>query len=143
MRRFLSALVIAAAVTAPVVIAQPASAAKAGQLCKGADVGTKQDGLTCTKDGTRFRWAGGAAAATKAPTTKKATTKATTKATENTKAAATTKKSSTSSGASTGGGEAVKGRFCAKADDGRKATDAKGRKLTCKADTAGKNRWQE
>jgi hypothetical protein len=143
MRRFLSALVIATAVVTPLAAAQPASAAKAGQLCKGADEGKKQDGLTCTKDGTRFRWAGGAAAATKAPTTKKAAATTKKASTTDTKAAATTKKSSGSSGASSGGGEAVKGRFCAKADDGRKATDAKGRKLTCKADAAGKNRWQE
>ncbi len=154
MRRFLSAVLVAAAVIAPVFNAQPASAAKAGQLCKAADVGTKADGLTCTKDGTRYRWAGGAAAATKAPTTKKAavTTKKSTvttkKSTVTTKASSskatpTTKKSASTSGASAGGGDAVKGRFCAKADDGRKATDAKGRKLTCKADAAGKNRWQE
>lgn len=156
MRRFVATLVTIAAFAAPVVLsAAPASAAKAGQLCKAADEGKTQDGVKCKKDGTRFRWAGGAAATTKAPTSTKApattkapaktaTTKATTstKATTNTKIAGTTKKSS-STPATTGGGVAVKGRFCAKADDGRKETDAKGRKLTCKADAAGKNRWQE
>ena len=148
MRRIVATLIAAAAFVAPVALtASPASAAKAGQLCKAADEGKSQDGVTCTKDGTRFRWAGGAAT-TKAPATTKAktaTTKAktaTTKATTNSKATGTTKKSS-STAASTGGGDAVKGRFCAKADAGRKATDSKGRKLTCKADAAGKNRWQE
>lgn len=141
MRRLLLLVTFAVACAAPVAFAQPASAAKSGQLCKAADVGTSQDGLKCTKDGTRFRWAG-TAVATKAPTTIK-------KATVTTKGAvakptATTKKSTSSSaGASTGGGDAVKGRFCAKADSGRRATDTKGRKLTCKADAAGKNRWQE
>ncbi len=145
MRRLLSIITVVTAFAAPVALAQPASAAKAGQLCKAADVGTSQDGLKCTKDGTRFRWAA-TAVATKAPTTIKKTT-VTTKGTVTTKATgtktATTKKSASTAGASTGGGDAVKGRFCAKADNGRRATDAKGRKLTCKADAAGKNRWQE
>lgn len=140
MRRLLTIITVVAAFAAPVALAQPANAAKAGQLCKAADVGTSQDGLKCTKDGTRFRWAG-TAVATKAPTTiKKAAV--TTKATS-AKSTATTKKTTSSAGASAGGGDAVKGRFCAKADNGRRATDAKGRKLTCKADAAGKNRWQE
>ena len=162
MRRFVATIVTIVAFAAPVVLAAtPASAAKAGQLCKAADEGKSLDGVKCTKDGTRFRWTGGPVVTTKAPATTKtpATTKApaktaTTKAkktakattdtnaTTNTKATGTTKKSS-STPASTGGGVAVKGRFCAKADDGRKETDAKGRKLTCKADAAGKNRWQE
>jgi hypothetical protein len=133
MRRSFTSLLIAVAVLSPVaLVASPASAAKSGQLCKAADEGKSQDGLKCTKDGTRFRWEGGAAA-TKAPTTKKAT--GTTK-----KSSGTTKKSST---ASAGGGVAVNGRFCAAADKGRKETDSKGRRLTCKADANGKNRWQE
>ena len=129
MRRSFASLLIAVAVLSPLaLVAAPASAAKSGQLCKAADVGKSQDGFTCTKDGTRFRWTGGATATTKKST---ATTK---------KAPVTTKKSTT---ASSGGGVAVNGRFCAAADKGRKETDSKGRKLTCKADANGKNRWQE
>lgn len=136
MHRFLSSVLTAAAVFTPLALfAEPASAAKAGQLCKAADVGKSEDGLKCTKDGTRFRWEAGGAA-TKAPATKAA---ATTKKSSAAKSSATTKKST----ASAGSGTAVNGRFCAAADKGRKATDANGRKLTCKADGNGKNRWQE
>lgn len=156
MRRTLASLLVAAAALCPIAfVAMPASAAKAGQLCKAADVGKTQDGVKCTKDGTRFRWVGGAAA-TSAPTTKKptVTTKkptVTTQAPTTKKSTATTKKSTettkkstatTKPAASSGSGDAVNGRFCAAADKGRKATDAKGRKLTCKADANGKNRWQ-
>lgn len=138
MRRSFTSLLIAVTVLSPVAFAaSPASAAKSGQLCKAADVGKSQDGLKCTKDGTRFRWEGGAT--TKAPTTKaSATTKKSSGTTK--KSSGTTKKSST---ASAGGGVAVNGRFCAAADKGRKETDSKGRRLTCKADANGKNRWQE
>ena len=143
MRRSFASLLVAVAVLSPLAfVAAPASAAKSGQLCKAADVGKSQDGFTCTKDGTRFRWTGGATATTKksTATTKKATG-TTKKATGTTKkSTATTKKSTT---ASSGGGVAVNGRFCAAADKGRKETDSKGRKLTCKADANGKNRWQE
>ena len=47
------------------------AAAKAGQICAAAKVGTKDGALTCTKDGSRFRWTGpgGASATTAAPTT--------------------------------------------------------------------------
>lgn len=155
MRRFVATLLTAAAIVAPLALpASAATAPKAGQLCKAADVGKTKSGVTCTKDGTRYRWAAGKTATTKAPATTKpaktATTKAVkaatptttaAKATTNSKATGTTKKPSAP--ASAGGGNAVKGRFCAKADKGRKATDSKGRKLTCKADAAGKNRWQE
>lgn len=141
MRRSFTSLLIVVAVLSPVaLVASPASAAKSGQLCKAADVGKSQDGLKCTKDGTRFRWEGGATAPKAAATTKKST--GTTKKSSGTtkKSSGTTKKSST---ASAGGGVAVNGRFCAAADKGRKETDSKGRRLTCKADGNGKNRWQE
>lgn len=135
MRRFLSSVITAAVVLTPLaLLAEPASAAKAGQLCKAADVGKSQDGLKCAKDGTRFRWEAGGAT-TRAPTTKAA---ATTKKSSPAKSSSTTKKST----ASAGGGTAVNGRFCAAAEKGRRATDAKGQKLTCKADSSGKNRWQ-
>ncbi len=126
------------AIAAPFAFATAAQAEKAGQLCAKAKEGSsaKDAGgasLTCKADGTRFRWvsAGGAApaptkAAPKTVTTKPAAGTKTTKA----------------SGASAGGGTAVKGRFCAKADDGRRDTNAKGEKLICKADAKGKNRWQ-
>ena len=145
MRRTLSSLLVATAVLCPIaLVATPASAAKAGQLCKAADVGKTQDGVKCTKDGTRFRWVEGAAT-TAAPTTKKSTptTKAPTVTTK--KSTGTTKKSTvtTKQTASAGSGVVVNGRFCGAVDKGRKATDAKGRKLTCKADANGKNRWQE
>ncbi len=145
MRRTLSSLLVAVAVLSPIaLVASPANAAKAGQLCKAADEGKTQDGVKCTKDGTRFRWVAGAAT-TKAPTTKKSTattkkpTATTNKPTETTKKSTGTTKQPT---ASTGGGDPVNGRFCATVDKGRRATDAKGRKLTCKADANGKNRWQ-
>ena len=159
MRRTLSSLFVAVAVLSPIaLVASPANAAKAGQLCKAADEGKTQDGVKCTKDGTRFRWVAGAAT-TKAPTTKKSTattkkpTATTKKPTETTKKPTattnkpteTTKKSTGTTKqptASTGGGDPVNGRFCATVDKGRRATDAKGRKLTCKADANGKNRWQ-
>ncbi len=136
MRRSFTSLLLAVVVLSPVaLVATPASAAKSGQLCKAADEGKSQDGLKCTKDGTRFRWEGSATATKAANTTKKSA--GTTKKSSSSSA---TKKSST---ASAGGGVAVNGRFCAAADKGRRETDSKGRRLTCKADANGKNRWQE
>jgi hypothetical protein len=134
---------VAVAIAAPFAFASAAHAEKSGQICAKAKVGTTAKDpsgatLTCTADGARSRWVGGAAApaATKAaPATPK------TKTTKAPAAAAATKKAA--SGASTGAaGSAVKGRFCAKADDGKRDTNAKGEKLVCKADAAGKNRWQ-
>ena len=94
--------------------------------------------ITCTPGSTRYRWKAGAGGP---PKTTKSTT-ATTKASSNTKTNKTTK--AASSGGSSGGltttGAAVTGRFCAKADDGRRGTSDKGIKLICRADAAGKNR---
>ena len=88
--------------------------------------------LTCTADGARSRWVGGSApAATKAAPATPAKAKTA-------KAPAAAKKAASSGVA----GSAVKGRFCAKADDGKRDTNAKGDKLVCRADAAGKNRWQ-
>ncbi len=140
---------VAVAVCAPFAFASAANAEKSGQICAKAKVGTTAKDpsgatLTCTTDGARSRWVGGSApAATKAaPATpaKTKTTKAPAAAAAASKPTATKK---VASGASTGAaGSAVKGRFCAKADDGKRDTNAKGDKLVCKADAAGKNRWQ-
>ncbi len=152
----------------PLLVAGAAQASSKGQLCKAADAGTKATDtksggtITCTKDGTRYRWTGTGAAATpttaakvtkttkktpkttKAPkvttTTKAPKTTATTKAT--TKA---TKKTKTTAAPATNPPEVgvpVNGRFCKKALDGQTATDASGRTLTCKLDNNGKDRWQ-
>ena len=132
------------AVAAPFAMASAANAEKSGQICAKAKVGTTAKDpsgatLTCTADGARSRWVGGSApAATKAaaaakPKTTKAPAAAAATPTATKKAAAASK------GAA---GSAVKGRFCAKADDGKRDTNAKGDKLVCKADAAGKNRWQ-
>ncbi len=153
MRRTLSSLLVAAVLLSPLaVLAAPANAATAGQLCKAGDEGKTQNGLKCTKDGARFRWEAGAAT-TKSPTTKKPTdttkksTGTTKKSTATTKKSTGTTKKSTATTrkptASSGGGDVVNGRFCAASDKGRRGTDAKGRKLTCKADANGKYRWQD
>jgi hypothetical protein len=118
-----------------------ASAATAGQLCASSKAGTKDGALTCTKDGSRFRWtAGGAApAATKAPKTTKAA-----KAEKTTKAAKSSSSPSPKAPAAPSTpGQPVNGRFCAKADGGKKGTDNKGQSLTCSADKNGKYRWQK
>jgi hypothetical protein len=138
---------VAVAIAAPFAFASAAHAEKSGQICAKAKVGTTAKDpsgatLTCTADGARSRWVGGSAApaATKAAPTTPAKTK-TTKAPSAAATPTATRKSA--SGASTGAaGSAVKGRFCAKADDGKRDTNAKGEKLVCKADAAGKNRWQ-
>jgi hypothetical protein len=136
---------VAVAIAAPFAFASAAHAEKSGQICAKAKVGTTAKDpsgatLTCTADGARSRWVGGSAApaATKAaPATPK------TKTTKAPAAATPTATKKAASGASTGAaGSAVKGRFCAKADDGKRDTNAKGEKLVCKADAAGKNRWQ-
>lgn len=130
MRRIVSVIIAATAFVAPIALnASPASAAKAGQICKAADEGKTQDGVVCKKDGTRFRW--DTAPATKAPTSKKASSSS----------SGSKSSSSKSSSSGSGSGSAVNGRFCAKADDGKRATDSSGRKLVCKADSKGKNRW--
>jgi hypothetical protein len=134
---------VAVAIAAPFAFASAAHAEKSGQICAKAKVGTTAKDpsgatLTCTADGARSRWVGGSApAATKAaPATPK------TKTTKAPAAAATPTKKATSGGSTGAAGSAVKGRFCAKADDGKRDTNAKGEKLVCKADAAGKNRWQ-
>jgi hypothetical protein len=138
---------VAVAICAPFAFASAANAEKSGQICAKAKVGTTAKDpsgatLTCTADGARSRWVGGSApAATKAAPVTPAKTK-TTKAPAAAAATPTATKKA-ASGASTGAaGSAVKGRFCAKADDGKRDTNAKGEKLVCKADAAGKNRWQ-
>ena len=138
---------MALAIGAPFAFASAANAEKSGQLCAKAKVGTTAKDasgakLTCTVDGARSRWVGGAStpAATKlAPAAAKTkTTKAPAAATPAAaKTAKTTKPSSGSTGAA---GSAVKGRFCAKADDGKRDSNAKGEKLVCRADASGKNR---
>jgi hypothetical protein len=134
---------VAVAIAAPFAFASAAHAEKSGQICAKAKVGTTAKDpsgatLTCTADGARSRWVGGSAPApTKAaPATPK------TKTTKAPAAAATPTKKATSGGSTGAAGSAVKGRFCAKADDGKRDTNAKGEKLVCKADAAGKNRWQ-
>ena len=125
------------AIAAPFAFASAANAEKSGQICAKAKIGTKAkdpDGatLTCTADGARSRWVGGSApAATKAAPATPAKAK--------TAKAPPAAKKAASSGVA---GSAVKGRFCAKADDGKRDTNAKGDKLVCRADAAGKNRWQ-
>jgi hypothetical protein len=137
---------VAVAIAAPFAFASAANAEKSGQICAKAKVGTTAKDpsgatLTCTADGARSRWVGGSA-----PAPTKAAPAATTKTKTTTKAAAAATPTATkkaASGASTGAaGSAVKGRFCAKADDGKRDTNAKGEKLVCKADASGKNRWQ-
>jgi hypothetical protein len=116
--------------------ATSASAATAGQLCASSKVGTKDGALTCTKDGSRFRWtaSGGAApSATKAPKT--------TKAPKSTRAASSP--SPSPKAAPSAPGQPVNGRFCAKADSGKRGTDNKGQSLTCSADKNGRYRWQK
>ena len=129
-----------------VLSSTPASAASAaGQLCASSKVGTTDKDasgatITCKKDGTRFRWtAGGAAAATKAPATTKApgTTKKPSTAATTTKAGA--KAAAPAPAAATGA--PVNGRFCAAADKGKTDKDKNGVTLTCKAGTGGKFRW--
>lgn len=110
-------------------VATDASAATAGQLCASSKAGAKDGALTCTKDGSRFRWtaAGGAAPTTKAAKTTKA------KSSPSPKPAA----------APSAPGQPVNGRFCAKADGGKRGKDNKGQSLTCSADKNGKFRWQK
>ncbi len=110
------------AVTAP-----SASAATAGQLCSSAKVGTKDANLTCTKDGSRYRWAASGASA---PTTKAAKT---------TKASSSAAKSSPAPASAPG--QPTNGRFCSKAESGKRGKDNKGQSLTCKADKNGRFRW--
>ncbi len=130
---------VAVAIAAPFVFASVANAEKSGQICPKTKVGTKAKDpsgatLTCTVDGARSRWVGGSApAATKAAPATPAKAKA------KAPAAAATKKAASTGAA----GSAVKGRFCAKADDGKRDTNAKGDRLVCRADAAGKNRWQD
>jgi hypothetical protein len=125
-------------------VATGASAATAGQLCASSKAGAKDGALTCTKDGSRFRWtAGGAApAVTKAPkaakTTKAAAAEKTTKA-----AKSSSSPSPKAPAAPSTPGQPVNGRFCAKADSGKRGTDNKGQSLTCSADKNGKFRWQK
>jgi hypothetical protein len=134
---------VAVAICAPFAFASAANAEKSGQICAKAKVGTTAKDpsgatLTCIADGARSRWVGGSVpAATKAAPVTPAKTK-TTKA----PAAAAATPTATKKAASGAAGSAVKGRFCAKADDGKRDTNAKGDKLVCKADAAGKNRWQ-
>ncbi len=136
---------VAVAIVAPFAFVSAANAEKSGQICAKAKVGTTAKDpagatLTCTVEGSRSRWVGGSApAATKAAPATPAKTK-TAKAPSATATPTTAKKAA---GKSTGvAGSAVKGRFCAKADDGKRDTNAKGDKLVCRADAAGKNRWQ-
>jgi cytoskeletal protein RodZ len=147
-RRIRTATVVAAlglGLLSPVFAATNASAASAGQLCSSSKEGTKDGALTCTKDGTRFRWtaSGAAPATTKAATTTKKP--ATTKPTATTKATATTVKGATkpapAPAPASAPGQPVSGRFCAKASAGQKGKDNKGQTLTCKADASGKYRW--
>jgi hypothetical protein len=119
-------------------VATGASAATAGQLCASSKAGSKDGALTCTKDGARFRWtaSGGATATTKAAKT--------TKATKTTKAAKSSSSPSPKAPAAPSTpGQPVNGRFCAKADSGKRGTDNKGQSLTCSADKNGKFRWQK
>jgi hypothetical protein len=120
---------VVVAIAAPFAFASAANAeSKVGTTAKDPAGAT----LTCTADGARSRWVGGSApAATKAAPATPAKTKTA-------KTPAATKKAASSGVA----GSAVKGRFCAKADDGKRDTNAKGDKLVCRADAAGKNRWQ-
>jgi hypothetical protein len=119
-------------------VATDASAATAGQLCASSKAGTKDGALTCTKDGSRFRWtaAGGASA----PTTKAAKAAKTTKAA---KSSSSPSPSPKPAAAPSTPGQPVNGRFCAKADGGKRGTDNKGQSLTCSADKNGKYRWQK
>jgi hypothetical protein len=143
----LRAVAVVVAIAAPFAFASTANAEKSGQICAKAKVGsTAKDPsgatLTCTADGARSRWVGGSApAATKAAPVTPAKTK-TTKAPAAGAAAPTATKKKAASGSTGVAGSAVKGRFCAKADDGKRDTNAKGDKLVCRADAAGKNRWQ-
>ena len=128
---------VVVAIAAPFALASAANAEKSGQICAKSKVGTTAKDpagatLTCTADGARSRWVGGSApAAPKAAPATPAKTKTA-------KTPAATKKAASSGVAGSG----VKGRFCAKADDGKRDTNAKGDKLVCRADAAGKNRWQ-
>ncbi len=119
-------LVLAASLT---VTAPSASAATAGQLCSSAKVGTKDGNLTCTKDGSRYRWAASGASA---PATQAAKT---------TKASSSKSSSKSSPTPASAPGQPTNGRFCAKAESGKRGTDNKGQKLTCKADKNGRFRW--
>lgn len=122
------AVATALAIATSVAITTPhASAATAGQLCPSSKVGTKDGALTCTKDGSRFRWTASGASA---PVTKAAKT---------TKARSSAAKSSPAPASAPG--QPTNGRFCAKADSGKRGKDNKGQSLTCKADNNGRFRW--